>query len=769
MRGFKKGGKPKASTGGPVRGPGTGTSDEIKAKVPRGSYIMPADSTRQIAEPDQADTLDVNLSNGEFQIPPEQVHAIGAQVLDAVKDATHTPAARGFSPDGGAEKPELFFADGGLVGDEKARRRIYVDRAGRATGVQPSTSRALILSGQPDFYSAPNGTTYNRLPSQSRALVPAQGRGMAPSQTRSLVPVGDPAPRTSPGGALVRQPKRLEGPSQRGSGTSAKRRATRTTPSTDAGYQARARARADTAAFNAQRGAFGEPLSPAGQANAQNGGAASQRGRGLIGKARKTVGRVGPVGAALAAVPAIAAATDEDSTATYARRFGLDEPTGDGSAGDIARFAALRGLGFASDVGSAMTFGLADSLYRDKDGVDTDMLAASSGGAAGAVTGNRAGRALGGVADTVARVATRGRYRGDLGRRYGASLGTVGGGGAGALTGLALADDAPNSARPSGAVPAAAGGAMEVQAPAQGSGAAPATGGAPRNDVTRVGNRYSGGVIGRGFTVNGQRFEGTGIRDAEGEPARNPQNEAAVQALFAQTPEWGAAAGGGAGRGAPSGAAGFAPRGVVARDRGREERERRRLVRDASTPYEGAQNGQLTANQLRVRAGLLESDQRNETARDTNAATNAAGLARERIAEQGRNARFSASNAVERQRAAGDAAARGFEAQAAQRLERLYQEYEQATPEQRSAIAEQIRFLRGDRDASSNISNNFMKMKVPIFDEEGFPVGDQEQIVDLRTLTAGQQQGGVPQVGEVRGGYRFKGGDPANQNNWERI
>lgn len=38
------------ANGGMVRGPGTGTSDSVKDAVPPGTYIMPADSTRQIGE-----------------------------------------------------------------------------------------------------------------------------------------------------------------------------------------------------------------------------------------------------------------------------------------------------------------------------------------------------------------------------------------------------------------------------------------------------------------------------------------------------------------------------------------------------------------------------------------------------------------------------------------------------------------------------------------------------------------------------------------------
>lgn len=52
MYGFKKGEKPeqkeKLRNGGMIQGPGTGTSDSIKTGIPKGSYIMPADSTQQI-------------------------------------------------------------------------------------------------------------------------------------------------------------------------------------------------------------------------------------------------------------------------------------------------------------------------------------------------------------------------------------------------------------------------------------------------------------------------------------------------------------------------------------------------------------------------------------------------------------------------------------------------------------------------------------------------------------------------------------------------
>lgn len=152
MRGFQPAvmrGKAKPfANGGQVRGPGTGTSDDVPDEVPSGTYIMPTDSTQAMGERQLAvlgagprgfsprgksAQVPVQLSNGEFKLPPEQVHAIGVQVLDQMKDATHVPtAARGFAT--GSLKavaaktfkgePPLFFADGGVVRGLPVRRRF---------------------------------------------------------------------------------------------------------------------------------------------------------------------------------------------------------------------------------------------------------------------------------------------------------------------------------------------------------------------------------------------------------------------------------------------------------------------------------------------------------------------------------------------------------------------------------------------------------------------------------------------------------------------
>lgn len=96
--------------GGMVRGPGTGTSDDVKDKVREGTYIMPADSTKEIGAGalSKMSKVPVKLSNGEYKLTPEQVHAIGVQTLEGMKDATHKPVRKA-------------YADGGMVGDEARR------------------------------------------------------------------------------------------------------------------------------------------------------------------------------------------------------------------------------------------------------------------------------------------------------------------------------------------------------------------------------------------------------------------------------------------------------------------------------------------------------------------------------------------------------------------------------------------------------------------------------------------------------------------------
>ncbi len=98
---------------------------------------------------------------------------------------------------------------------------------------------------------------------------------------------------------------------------------------------------------------------------ATDSGAAARALGGVRGAINGGLGRVA-IGAA--GLQAVGDSLAEDSTDRYAKRFGVDAPTGDGSFGDIAKFAALRAGGFASDLGNRITGGLAQKyLYRDGD------------------------------------------------------------------------------------------------------------------------------------------------------------------------------------------------------------------------------------------------------------------------------------------------------------------------------------------------------------------------------------------------------------------
>lgn len=124
------------ANGGMIRGPGTGTSDDIEAEMPAGSYIMPADSTEQIGEEGLAglgSPADVRVSNGEYQLPPEQVHAVGVQALDQMKNATHTPTAKGFNPQINRDGEQFFNQGGVTLGDEEAKRK-----AAQTPGLAPA-------------------------------------------------------------------------------------------------------------------------------------------------------------------------------------------------------------------------------------------------------------------------------------------------------------------------------------------------------------------------------------------------------------------------------------------------------------------------------------------------------------------------------------------------------------------------------------------------------------------------------------------------------
>ncbi|PTT42363.1 hypothetical protein DBR23_03660 [Acidovorax sp. HMWF018] len=173
-QGLKEGGTVKPfgfKPGGLIRGPGTGTSDSIETEKRPGTFIMPADSTQaigpealeELGEPEEmgeeaegmegqggeaGDAVPVRLSNGEFELPPEQVQALGEAVLTVMRDATHkatggggkTRTAAGFVP-------SQSFADGGAVQDEEKKRlanqtAMYVQGAQAQAASRPAAPTA---------------------------------------------------------------------------------------------------------------------------------------------------------------------------------------------------------------------------------------------------------------------------------------------------------------------------------------------------------------------------------------------------------------------------------------------------------------------------------------------------------------------------------------------------------------------------------------------------------------------------------------------------
>ncbi|AWL29335.1 hypothetical protein DJ533_12520 [Acinetobacter defluvii] len=171
MYGLKKRQKDES---GLIQGAGTGTSDDIKKNVPAGSYIMPADSTQQIGTnnlKNMGSPTPVNLSNGEFQLSPDQVHSVGVQTLDAMKNQTHVPVDQpqlGFKP--GQNKPELFFANGGLVPSVYPSaddiRRAQQNRIGgpQMRDVTPVNRQLPTTSTTPSTTSTPSTSPNVRFP-----------------------------------------------------------------------------------------------------------------------------------------------------------------------------------------------------------------------------------------------------------------------------------------------------------------------------------------------------------------------------------------------------------------------------------------------------------------------------------------------------------------------------------------------------------------------------------------------------------------------------
>ena len=165
-----------------------------------------------------------------------------------------------------------------------------------------------------------------------------------------------------------------------------------------------------------------------------------------------------------------------------------------------------------------------------------------------------------------------------------------------------------------------------------------------------------------------------------------------------------------------------------------EQQEREALLRDASTAYKGSQNGQLTASQMQLRAGIIGADDKYKNDQYGAQLGAASQMAQAQMSQDGANqravlgeansnsrfnsqlgfdaAKFQQTAAAEQQRSGLDARRLDMEQAnndvanfAPKQLNALYEKYDTAqSDEDRSAIAAQIQALKGNAPSDKYIA-----------------------------------------------------------------
>ena len=152
--------------------------------------------------------------------------------------------------------------------------------------------------------------------------------------------------------------------------------------------------------------------------------------------------------------------------------------------------------------------------------------------------------------------------------------------------------------------------------------------------------------------------------------------------------------------------------------------------------------------------------------------------ANQRVAmqEQGATARDAGRTALAGEELGLKRTAAGFQTRAAQRRESAYDNYSKAkTDEDRQAIAKQFPDLFGQAKDAAHRMEVVRGKTDPM---TGQSSGDYVVVQDPKTGEVRQIQMGaapaaptqaLPKAGEVRNGFRFKGGNPNDQANWTKV
>ena len=674
-------GKQEPKQGGKIKGKGTGTSDDIKKTVDSGSYIMPKDSTDAIGEENLArlgQPTDVNLSNGEFQLTPDQVHQVGVQALDQMKGQTHTQinqATVGFDIGQGSQenKPELFFANGGVVDTDELKRRAV---AGAAAGM--NSSYVAGMSG-----AKPTALTDNKNIQLPTTQPKVNASAVAPTQasTQQVQPKEQPQ---SSGWGIGKTAKTFLAPEH------------------------------DNGAWNPVGGLVNT---------------ATGLGKGLIGGAG-----------------ALAAGAGEGIRSTAAYLGGANNPN---RGNMVAPSAEFSGQGFdQARLGMRQMFGLSGENLGTGNQAQAATPLVNQSAAKGATA--LSGTPKNDVAQQKTHITPS--FNDQLNDElYGSSAGNQTQT-AGATNPYAIQQkgNSFSYANPNAANQARAAGMPELHS-----------------------SGFAGGIT----------------------PSRDPQG---VKHFMANTREMG-----------PSeqqiqaaiekqmnrqGQGFGAIRQPQAPQRSEfDEAERKALFRDASTVIKGARG--LTGGQLRLRQQLIDgdaslanqryiTDANNATSIQNNTEDNSANILQTGMRESGQNMRHEASLGQDNYQFNTDFGLKqrqqnltekkeGFGVRQAERAEKLYEMYDKAeTDEQRQSIQQRIDRLTGAKD--KNGRDRYMTVGGgQEWDQKAETmINRPQQIFDTQTqqyLNTSPSSNNMIKPGEIREGYRYKGGDPSQQSSWETI